>query len=226
MRGRRSPLANVPILARTREEHDGCHAGNPQHQRTRGLARLRCAGPAAQRHRTAAGGCEVQADQDRGAELRDRAPQALALRVFQRELGQQRPDRAVRSDRDRHARGRRRSCCCQPGTASHPAGAACCATPCRAQTLPGRPAAHRSPPRNPGHPLRLWPSLQARRRRNQRAARLRVLPDDPGRAHARADHRQRHSRPRPAGPGGHRQARRPELSNNRPLYPQEEIYQR
>ncbi len=31
---------------------------------------------------------------------------------------------------------------------------------------------------------------------------------------------------RPAGPGGHRQAQRPELSINRPLYRQEEIYQR
>jgi hypothetical protein len=41
------------------------------------------------------------------------------------------------------------------------------ATPCA--NPPGRPAAHRSPPRDPGRPLRLRPGVQARGRRDQRA---------------------------------------------------------
>src|SRR2546427_4788141 len=44
---------------------------------------------------------EVQANQDRGAELRDRAAEALALRLLQREPGDEHAGGAVRSDPDR-----------------------------------------------------------------------------------------------------------------------------
>ena len=92
------------------------------------------------------------------------------------------------------------------------------------QALPAEPAAHRASPRDRPDALRVRPTLQAHRRRGQRATRLRagpilraapcsrqvrlcVLPDDQGRADARTDHRQGHCGPGPAGPGGGGQAR-------------------
>nr|AEX00420.1 TnpA5 [Comamonas testosteroni] len=214
-------LEKVMPRAHARARHDGGHARRPGHPHDRCAGRTGFDAGAARCDRAHARRAEVQANQDRGAELRDRAAEALALRLLQREPGDEHAGGAVRSDPGRHGAGRPRRPARPEATGSATPGQ----RPGGAPGAAGEPAAHRSPSRDRADPLRVRPALQAHRPRSQRAARLRagpilraapyprqvrlhVLPDDPGRADARADHRQRHPRAGPARAGGGGQARR------------------
>ena len=109
---------------------------------------------------------EVCADQDRGAELRTRAAQALALWAIQREPGC--AGAAVRGPHCRH-RSRR------PGRAR--GSGACEGSRCVATrgvpAIASGPAARRTPPRTGRHRLQLRRAAGTHRRRRQRATGLR-----------------------------------------------------
>lgn len=218
------PLANVPSRARTRARDTAVHARCLQHADrcpARHASGYRPGARTSRSDRAHAGRTQVQADQDRGAELRGRAPEALALRHVQREPGRHDAGGTVRRHRGRHRAGGPRG----PGRARAAARSTGGQAPGGATGAARKPAAHRSSPRDPADALRMRPGPQAHRRRDQRATRLRagtvlraaphprqvrlhVLPDHPGRTAAGTDDRQGHPGAGAAGAGGGGQARR------------------
>ena len=138
-------LMNVPSRARTRARDTSAHARRlgctDRRTNTRYAQRRRCGAGAAQSVRAHARRAQIQSDQDRGAELRDRAPEALALRLVQRELGGEHASSAVRRPPDRHRARRPRG----PGKRSnrhpqHPRrrSARRCPRACRASSITTR----------------------------------------------------------------------------------------
>ena len=141
------PWVKVCVVSRTRARDDGCHARRHAPTVTRCIARRcgRVGAGVARIVRADAGRIAVREDPQCGAELRGRAPEALALRLVQREPGGDHAGRAlrhilVRRHPGRHpARGHRGATGGQagaPGTVKEAPGGS--------PSVAGQPAAHRA----------------------------------------------------------------------------------
>ena len=139
---RRCPWVNVCVASRARARDDGRNARRHDTGDTRCIVRRRrrVGDRVARSVRAHASRAAVREDPQRGTELRDRTPEALALRLVQREPGRDHAGRAVRRHPDRHParghRGARGGQAGAPGTVKEAPGGS--------PSVAGQPAAHRA----------------------------------------------------------------------------------